>query len=221
MRFTFLLNILLLQVLIAHPSHGQQNITPEEIIETWKKNQPCQNIDSVFRWDVHLQTRKTLDDLLSNRIDTLVVYSVSHPGYGRGDTDTCTTMYEVNSYFFWQKHGEYHLKKVHGQCESQQSQVDGEIIRFFVKNYQKIDEEFFMEAIYGVVKVGDRFRVKSHRVNHEPKYSILLVLADMYKFLNFSENDLIDKQSMFFDYNQTLTSFKLFTLINSRTEKVE
>jgi hypothetical protein len=130
-------------------------------------------------------------------------------------------MYEVNSYFFWQKHGRYHLKKVHGQCEMEPSQIDGEVIHFFVKNYSKINDEFFMEAIHNVVKDGGRFRATSHTVSHEPKYSILLVLKENYKFLNFTENDLIDKESIFFDYNQQLTSFKLFTLINNRTAKAE
>lgn len=221
MKCVFLSSLILIQLLLIVKSYGQQSLTSEEVIAIWKEAQPIPNIDSVFRWDVQLQTRTTLDNMLENGIDTLVVFSVSYPGYGTPDRDSCITMYRVNSYFFWQHQGKYYFKKVHGQCEYKQSPADGEIISFSVKNYPKINDEFFMDSIHNVVKIGDRFRAKTRTVSHEPKYSIVLVLAEKYKYLNFTENDLVDRESMFFEYNQKLTSFKLFTLINNQTEKIE
>src|SRR5687768_1554206 len=105
MKCVFLPCMILVQLLLIMKSYGQESVTREEIIEIWKKTQPIPNIDSVFRWDVQLQTRAALDNLLNNGIDTLVVFSVGYPGYAALTPDTCITMYEVNSYFFWQQHG--------------------------------------------------------------------------------------------------------------------
>ncbi len=202
-------------------SYGQKSATDEEIIEIWKKTQLAPTIDSVFRWDVQLQTRMVLDDLLNNGIDTLIVFSVRYPGYASTEMDTCISKYMINSYFLWQHHGKHHLKIVNGQCKLKESPVDGEVLRFAIENFAKIKDEHFIQSIHSVDKDGDRLRAKSNLVNHEPKYSILIVLREKYKYLGFTENDLIDKEGIFTDYNRKLTSFKLFELINSSIEKVE
>jgi hypothetical protein len=56
-------------------------------------------------------------------------------------------------------------------------------------------------------------------VDHEPKYSILVMVHGQYNYLTFTENDLTDKKSLFLAHNKALTSFALFELIEKENGK--
>ncbi len=82
-----------------------------------------------------------------------------------------------------------------------------------MENYLKIKEEFFMGVIYNAEMKGDQLKISESLRNHEPKYSILILISNQNKYLTFTEAGLKNKRSMFLDYNRGLASFKLYELI--------
>jgi hypothetical protein len=209
----------LIFVLAYRTSFCQQKLAKDEILKNLTANQKPISKDSLFRFDIHVQTRATLDKILMNGVDTLVVYSVSYPGYSEIDSDSCSTMYPVFSYFFWRRQGKDFEKKVTGKCERGQSTTNDKVIRFVLDNFPKITTEFFMRVTYGVVADGDKMRILRRTTNHEPKHKILLQLGDQFKCLSFTESELTDKKSLFRDHNRSLTSYKLFRLIKNQIKK--
>ena len=209
----------LILVLTSGTTFCQRQLTKDEILKTWTTFQKPTNKDSLFRFDIHTQTRATLDKLLMNGFDTLVVYSVSYPGYSQMDNDSCSTMYPVDSYFFWRRQGKDFVKKVNGKCEQGQTKTNDKVIRFALDNFSKMTNEFFMSVTYGVVADGDEFRISGNVIDHEPNYEILIQFGDKFKYLSFTDSELTDKKSLFYDYNRDLTSYKLFGLIKTQTKR--
>ena len=219
MKIGITIGTILITVLNSGTLFCQRQMTKEEIIKTWTTNQQPVNKDSLFRFDIHTQTRATLDKLLMNGVDTLVVYSVSYPGYSEIDNDSCSTMYPVDGYFFWRRQGKDFVKKVNGKCEQGQTKTNDKVIKFALDNFTKMTNEFFMSVTYGVVADGDEFRISGSVIDHEPNYEILIQLGDNFKYLSFTNSELTDKKSMFYDYNRDLTSHKLFRLIKTQTKR--
>jgi hypothetical protein len=219
MKIGVTLGTVLILVLTHGTSFSQRQLTKDEILKTWTTNQKPINKDSLFRFDIHAQTRTTLDKLLMNGVDTLVVYSVSYPGYSGIDNDSCSTMYPVDSYFFWRRLGKNYVKKVDGECELGQSITSDKVIAFTFDNFSKMTDELFMSVTYGVVADGDKLRISGSIIDHEPNYEILLQLGDKFKYLSFTESELTDKKSLFYDHNHNLTSYKLFGLIKTQIKR--
>lgn len=219
MKIGVTLGTVLIIVLTSGTLFCQRQMTKDEILKTWTAFQKPINKDSLFRFDIHNQTRATLDKLLMNGVDTLVVYSVSYPGTSEMDSDSCSTMYPVDSYFFWRRQGKDFVKKVNGKCELGQSTTNDKIIKFALNNFSKMTDDFFMSVTYGVVADGDEFRISGSVIDHEPNYDILLQIGDNFKYLSFTDSDLTDKKSLFYDYNHDLTSYKLFGLIKNQTKR--
>ena len=192
----------------------QQQLSKDEILNDYRTNRVRLNIDSIFRWEVHSTTRTLLDNLIEADVDTLVVYLVSFPGQVYiGKRDSCWNGYPTNSYFFWKKNGKYLYVDTDGLCKSLEKPTSAKVVTFAVDNYTKIDSEFFMGAVTSAVRKGDDIRVKQNMVNHEPKYSILVLVHRQYNYLTFTENGLTDNSSLFVNYNKELSSFRLFELV--------
>lgn len=219
MKIGVTLGTFLILVLNSGTTFCQRQLTKDEILKTWTTFQKPTTKDSLFRFDIHTQTRATLDKLLRNGVDTLVVYSVTYPGYSEIDNDSCSTMYPVDSYFFWRRQGEDFVKKVNGKCEQGQTKTNDKVIQFTLNNFSKMTNEFFMNVTYGVVADGDKFRISGNVIDHEPNYEILIQLGDKYKYLSFTDSELTDEKSLFYDYNRDLTSHKLFGLIKAQTKR--
>ena len=75
-----------------------------------------------------------------------------------------------------------------------------------------------MEAVSGAERKGDKIRLSQTWVDHEGKYSILVLVNGQYNYLEFTDNGLTNKKSLFLDYNKALTSFALFKLIKDEVE---
>jgi hypothetical protein len=219
MKTEVIIGAVLILVFTSGISFGQRQLTKDEILKTWTTEQNLINKDSLFRFDVHTQTRATLDKLLMNGVDTLVLYSVSYPGYSEMDSNSCSTMYPVDSYFFWRRQGRDLLTKVNGKCELEQSIIGEEVIGFALEKFSKITDEFFMGVIYGGVTNGDGLRISGSAISHEPKYEILVQLGGKFKYLRFTESGLTDKKSLFYDDNHSLTSYGLVELLKDQVRK--
>lgn len=192
-----------------------QKLSKDEILNEYRSNQTTPSIDSIFRWDIHARTRALLDKLLKDGVDTLVVYSIGLPGY-YAKNDSCSTIYPTNSYFFWKRNGKYLFSEIDGRCVSRVINGNSKVINFAIDNYVKIADEFFMEPVSSVERNGDYLRVAGSSMDHEPKYSILVMIHDQHNYLTFTENGLTNKSSLFLDYNKGLNSYKLFELIKTQ-----
>jgi hypothetical protein len=220
-KITFMKSGLLMLALVVIFSSGgvfaQQKLTKAEILNECRKNRTMPDINSIFRLDIHAKTRGMLDNLIKSRVDTLVVYSVSFPGYDYiGKPDSCANRDQVNSHFFWKNSGKYLYRETDERCEARTDNVDGDVVKFAVNKYSEIAREFFMDAVSGGERHGERVILKQISVNHEPKYSILVVIGDQYNYLTFTENGLTNNSSLFLNYNKGLTSFRLFELIKTQ-----
>jgi hypothetical protein len=219
MKIGVTLGTVLISVLTHGTSFSQRQLTKDEILKTLTTNQKPINKDSLFRFEIYTQTRATLDKLLMNGVDTLVVYSVRYPGYSEMNNDPCSTMYPVDSYFFWRRLGKNYVKKVNGECERRQSITNDKVITFTLDNFSKMTDEFFMSVTYSVVEDGDKLRISGRIIDHEPNYEILLQLGDKFKHLSFTDSELTDQKSLFYDHNHNLTSYKLFGLIKTQIKR--
>jgi hypothetical protein len=219
MKIRVALSTIIISVLTSKTLFCQRQMTKDEILKTWTAFQRPTYKDSVFRFEIHRQTRTTLDKLLMDGVDTLVVYSVSYPGYADPDMDSCSTMYPVDSYFFWRQQRKDFVKRVKGECQAKQFATSDKVIRFALDNFSRMTDEFFMDVTYGVIADGDKFRISGSVIDHEPKYQIFIQIGDKFKYLSFADNELTDKKSLFYDYNHNLISYKLFGLIKAQTKK--
>lgn len=218
MKIGVTLGTILVFVLSTGSSFCQRKLTKGEILKTIKAFENPVNKDSLFRFGIHSQTRVTLDKLLTNGVDTLVVYSASYPGYYQLKLDTCSTMYPIESYFFIRQKGKDFINSVNGQCEGGQSTTDDKVIKFGVDNFSKLLEEFFMKVTFSAILDNGKLRMSGSSIDHEPNYEILLQVGNKFKYFRFTDSELTDKRSLFYYYNQNLTCYKLFQLIRTRTQ---
>ncbi|MBS1556379.1 MAG: hypothetical protein JSU09_15775 [Bacteroidetes bacterium] len=219
MKIGVTLGTILLFVLSTGSSFCQRQLTKEEILKTIKAFENPVNKDSLFGFEIHSQTRVTLDKLLTSGVDTLVVYSVSYPGYYQLKRDTCSTMYPVETYFFVRRTGKDFIKTVNGKCEVVQQETDDKVIKFTLENFSKLFEDFFMKVTFSAVLDNGKLRMSGGAIDHEPNYEILLQVSDKFKYFRFTDSELTNKSSLFYEHNQNLTSYKLFELIRTQIKK--
>lgn len=203
---------LLVILTLTFDSYCQTTSDKTEILNGFQKNRSIPTLDSIFYDGYHFGTRKNLDELLSRKVDTLVIYSFDYPGHvSLKKGDSCTKI--RNAYFFWKKDGKYFFKTNDGRCLSTDKISNSKIVNFATDNFSKIKDEFFMEAIFGTERKGDKIRISESWVDHEGKYSMLVLVNGQYNYLEFTDNGLTNKKSWFLYYNKELTSFHLFELI--------
>jgi hypothetical protein len=214
MKFVLTTLTILFWGLVPEDSYSQQKLSKEEILTEFRNNRIIPNLDSLFLFETHLKTRAALDDLLKREIDTLLIYSFDFPGLAYfSKNDICSTA-RPNAYLFWKERGEYFFKATYSLCTLNNTVTDGKILKFAVDKFAKIKDEFFMGAISSGLRKGkNQIQFSQSWVDHEPKYSILVMVHGQYNYLTFTENDLTNQKSLFLDYNKTLTSFALFELI--------
>jgi len=102
-----------------------------------------------------------------------------------------------------------------GKCETV-SVTDGQLVEFMVNNFQNMRDEFFMNAIYGAETRGERIRISWNSSPHDTQHTLLLNIGKNYKYLFFADNDIMDQKSLFYDYNRSLVSYRLFKLIENK-----
>lgn len=194
-----------------------QTMDKTEILNEFRTNRTIPSLDSIFHDGYHFGARKNLDELLSRKIDTLVVYTFDYPGHVYlKKSDSCTKI--RNAYFFWKKDGEYFFRANDERCISTDKISNSKIINFATDNFSKIMDEFFMGAIFGTKRNGGKIRFLESWVDHESKYSILVLVNGQFNYLEFTDNGLTNKESWFLDYNKELTSFHLFELIKGEVK---
>lgn len=128
-------------------------------------------------------------------------------------------MYPVETYFFVRRTGKDFIKTVNGKCEVVQHETDDKVIKFTLENFSKLFEDFFMSVIFSAVLDNGKLRMSGGAIDHEPNYEILLQISDKFKYFRFTDSELTNKRSLFYEHNQNLTSYKLFELIRTQIKK--
>jgi hypothetical protein len=199
-------------------SYCQSTLNKKEILNEIRTNRTVPKLDSIFYDGYHSGARADLDKLLTKDIDTLFVFSFSFPGHtAPSRKDSCSTQLH-NSYFFWKEQGKYFFKATFDNCISTDKFSSSKIINYMTDNFSRIKDEFFMEAVFGAERKGDKIRLSQSWVDHEGKYSILVLVNGQYNYLEFTDNGLTNKKSLFLDHNKALTSFGLFELIKGEVK---
>ena len=98
-----------LLVLASLLASGQKNLTKEEILQDYNtsqlKNQiPKDSIKLTWSDDINIKLCNRIDSLKKSGVDSLIVYSVSYPGYAYR-LDSCISKYGTLAYLIWKKQG--------------------------------------------------------------------------------------------------------------------
>lgn len=209
--------LIIYTILICTLHANCQAVSKTEILNEFRKNRTIPKLDSIFHDEYHSGARETFDKLRKDNVDTLVVYLFDHPGHSLPTrNDTCTDI--RNSYFFWKHNGQYRLSSDPKRCILLSGVSSKGIINFATDNFSRIKDEFFMEAVFGAERNGDKLNITESWVDHESKYALLVVVNGNYNYLEFTNNGLTNKKSLFLDYNKTLMAYKLFRLIDEELE---
>lgn len=214
--FLVILSIFLFSAIVS----GQKKLTEEEIIYYWTKTKPeipkDKNVLPITGFDTTLHTRtiKLIDSLHALSIDTIVVYTVSYPGY-YGSTKCRTGLYPVNSFVIWKSSDETYTKRLEGNCNFNIAKISPtSLFEYYDKNYSTIKNEIFMPNIYGAeLSDSNTVRYSAGFSFHEPQYSIIYRDGTAFSEIKFSESELEDKKSLFHDRNLNLKSYAWWKII--------
>ncbi len=202
---------------------AQESLTKDEVLGFFRKHYETSvpRLDSLFRLELENQTRRTFDDLLRNGVDTLLIFSEEFPGYTIKAGDSCSVNYPVWGYLFWRKSGNNFYQIVHGSCEGKKRAIRRDVLDQAVKKYPEIFHEFFMPVIETAEKRAGKVRYHGSSIDHEPKFSILIMINKSYKYMRFTKDELTNKASMFFGHNNTLISYDLYKLMVKEIERMK
>lgn len=204
--------LIIYTILICTQHSNCQTVSKAEILNEFRKHRTIPKLDSIFYDEYHSGARETFDKLRKDDVDTLVVFLFDHPGHSLLiKNDTCSDI--RNSYFFWKHQGEYRLSADSKHCVLLSGASSKRIVNFATDNFSRIRDEFFMEAVFGAERKGDNIKIAESWVDHEPKYALLVVVNGSYNYLEFTNNGLTNKRSLFLDYNRALMTYELFRLI--------
>ena len=165
---------------------------------------------------LHDQTVQLIDSLHLIDIDSIVIYTVSYPGYY--SNDSCVSgSYPVTSFVIWMLNTNTYCKKLKGKCISNTIKIDSSKIFDFIKNnYSILTREIFMPVIYEAVqKRKNNIKYSMRMIDHEPKYSISYILNNIYENKEFTEIEISDNKSLFYKDNLNLKSHVLWMILKS------
>ena len=217
-----LIPIFLLVTLFAS---GQRNLTKEEILQDYKTSHFKKQLskDSIkLTWsdELNMKINYHIDSLKKSGVDSLIVYSVSYPGYAF-KIDSCTSKYGTSAYLIWKRQGKVTIEKFTGQCYSVLDNDKSQgIFTFYDTHHSQLNEEIFMPIIYnGQTNDKNGITYTASMSFHEPKYSLYYDINTSYNLLTFGESELEDKKSLFYNYNLDLAAFHWWTLITKQVKQ--
>lgn len=198
---------------------AQQKLTKDEILESWsssnhKANSTRDLKNTTFDQRTNTRINSFVDSLKQQNIDSIIIYSVSYPGYV--SLDGCFEyLYPIYCYIVWPSVKELNIKLIKGKCEASVTKIDSSgIFKFYLGNKEAIQKEDVMPAILGAYRnEEDHIIYSSSIVSHEPKYSLYFAIDKIFKEVSFAENDIQNDESLFHQYNLNLKSIQLWKLI--------
>ena len=212
-------------LLVSLFASGQRNLTKEEILQDHKTSYFKKQLskDSIkLTWSDELNTKifYHIDSLKKSGVDSLIVYSVSYPGFAF-KIDSCASKYGTSAYLIWKKQGKVTIEKFKGQCYSLIAHDKSQdIFTFYDTYHSQLNEESFMPIIYsGQTNDKNGITYTGSMSFHEPKYSLYYDINTNYNSLTFGESELEDKKSLFYNYNLDLAAVHWWTLITKQVKQ--
>lgn len=211
--------------LISISASGQRKLTKEEILQYFKtthfkKHLSKDSIKLTWSDELNIKIIYHIDSLKKSGVDSLIVYSVSYPGYVFRK-DSCTSNYGTSAFLITKKHGKVTIEEFKGRCYSLiYSDKGKELFSFYDIHYSQLNEEIIMPIIYSG-QTNDKGGITHTMSNsfHEPKYSLYYDIGASYSSLTFGESDLNDRESLFYNYNLNSAVFRWWILITELVEQ--
>lgn len=218
--------VIVLLFLTDNYAYGQKSLTKEEILKYWNSPSERQTRDSIaiVNSDSALNVRlsKLVDSLQANNIDTLLIFSTAYPGYI--SSSKCDTgMFPITTFIIWNKDKVTYIKKLKGNCLSEITKISSShLFDLYSTNSQKLQSEFFMPVILGGQLNKDKTTTYSMSwIDHEPNYSFYYKIGQHSKSFHFCQSYLDNKESLFRDYNLSLSAYKWWQQVKKATDKID
>lgn len=221
----FIATIIILLFLIDNYAFGQRSLTKEEILKHWNSPSERQTRDaiSIVNSDSALNVRLStlIDSLQSNNIDSVIVFSTAYPGY-IGSSKCDTGMFPITTFIIWVTDNVTYLRKLKGQCLSEISTSSSlRFFDFYNNHSEKLQSEFFMPVVFGGQLNNDKtISYSMSWVDHEPNYSFYYKIGRHNRSFHFCQSYLDNKESLFRDYNQSLSAYKWWQQVKKATDKI-
>jgi hypothetical protein len=200
--------------------NGQTVLSQEEIISSWKSNRVKEKFaDVTFDKKANSRIEFIADSLNRTGNDSIMIYGISYPGSTFIGLEKCIAYFKA--YIIWPSNGNLNGIFLKGSCEFYSTSSDSSgLFTFYNKNKESIEMEDVMPVIFKAER--NKENVISYSISyttHEPKYYLHLKIGERLKLLSFSEDDIQNTESLFYDYNQSLKSTQLWNLIKIEVEK--
>lgn len=218
--------IIIVEVLAgAFNAQGQSNLTKSEIINVWLSKTRIYNTfedsgNATFSPSVSNEITFFIDSLKKSGIDNFIVYTEAYPGYV--SLNPCNDyIYPIYGYLLWTTDNYLAIKSIKGRCQSFATTIDSlNIFDFFRDNKDEIQNEIVMPVILSTAGSGKNLTYTMSIIDHEPIYSLYLVSDNTFKTVNFTENDLLNENSLFHEHNATLKAIQLWKIIDRRIKSM-
>jgi hypothetical protein len=192
-------------------AQGKRYLTKEEVLKYWslpRQEGPVDSIVVSFDSALNLSVIKFIDSLQLNKIDSVIIFSTSWPGYV--SASRCDTgLYPITTFIIWNKSGETFIKKFTGSCSLDVTMGTSlKLFSFYANSKTELRSEFFMPVIFDACLNSDKtLSYTMSTVSHEPDYFFFYKIGTDCRSFKFSESYLENKQSMFYDHNLSLKAY--------------
>jgi len=200
---------LILQALILIPNIvlGQKEATINEVLNYWTKYIiPAENeMDCFTKFDNEFsdKIKKNIDSLRNQNIDSIIIYSVLYTG--------CSNI-------FWKINGNVFLKKIINRCDAKTIKIKSTTIFDYYTTYQnEIKHETIMPMLYYAIIINDStITCASFEEEGETQYLIISLFGVDFNQYYFTENAIDNIESMFYNHNRELKTYKWFQLLDDQ-----
>jgi len=218
--------VIALLFLTNNYAFGQRSLTKEEILNYWNLPSEKQTRDpiAIVNSDSAMNVRlsKFVDSLQANNIDSVIVFSTAYPGYI--SSSRCDTgMFPITTFIIWNKDKVTYIKKLKGNCLSEVTiSSSAHLFDFYSNNSPKLQSEFFMPVILGGQLNKDKtISYSMSWIDHELNYSFYYKIGQHHKSFHFCQSYLNNKESLFKDYNLSLSVYKWWQQVKQATDKID
>lgn len=203
---------------------AQKDLTKDEIYQHWVNTENNKRQDSLigrFDRETNYIIRRFVDSLLKSKIDSIIVYSESYPGYCSKKSTCLQGLYPVYTYIIWKQGKQSIIRKIEGSCLLDQRKINSTLLFDFYDEYQQeLNIEVIIPPIYsGQMHNADKFSFIVSETYHQPKYFLHFKFGERYRVVEFSENDLQDTKSLFYSDNLNSKLYQWWVDIKSQTTK--
>ncbi len=220
--------------------YAQKEMTKEEILDYWGKHELDKPNDSIilvrFNDELNKKVENIIDSLNKEKIDSIIIYSIRYSGfYSMNSENVCVSkLYNpTDVYIFWKHYNQVYIKEIINGCDSITKKTNStNIFDYYVVNQNIINKDIVMPNMYKCVLKEDStivFSLGSGNSESEiledkitdiseldlQNYSICYKIGDIFKQKRFTENDIANEKSLFYEHNKNLKTYKWFKLIRN------